>query len=310
MKYLLIIVSLLLVGCLATTKVMHYSVDKQVTKESQYRIDELRAEQQKLEELKREIDERVAQLNKKTESSPPAAARPSPPALSLPPQLPGSLPPRPHMERPNESTGSGQPQSIPQSTPRTQSQITKQTTKSSVDTSSVVSQLYDANIVFAIPDQANVSEEITAQLIIDPLKTLEELQKSITVGPVRSAESIKIAKIVIAKLDAPDFVIISQTDPEQAIAETQSTEWLWTLRPKTAGLHPVNIVVYAEVTVGSKTTKYKLRTFDKQVMIEIKPTQVVASWWQKYWQWVFVTLLIPFGKWLYDKKFGKKEKAT
>lgn len=291
MKILLVILSALLVGCLATTQVRHTSY--QSTEHLDQKLKQIREEQRKLEETERRLQKAIADTEEKIEAAPPrpvyAPAPPPPKATSIP----------------NEPAGSGSPfdeVKLPTLRP---------VIKNLPDRSSVVGQLYEANAVFAIPTTANVKDEIRAQLIIDPVKTLEELKKDVTVGPIKSAEKVSISRIVIAVLEAPDFNILSATAAEQAIAETQSTEWLWTLRPKTAGLHPVNIEVYAEVTVGSKTTKHKIRTFDKQVMVEIKPTQALANWWSKYWQWVFVTLLIPFGKWLYDKKFNKpKEKAT
>lgn len=289
-KLTLIILTVLLVGCLATSQVVYRNAETSVTDLDQ-KLKQIEEERKKLEEIRKEI------MSSTVETAPPKPVyAPSPPpyresgkitAIQIDPTPTGS---------------SGPKEEIPKLKP---------VIKNLPDRSSVVGQLYEANAVFAIPNAANVEDEIRAQLIIDPIKTLEELKKDVTVGPVRSAESIQISRIVIAVLAAPDFHILSATEAEQAIAETQSTEWLWTLRPKTAGLHPVNVEVYAEVTVGPKTTKHKIRTFDKQVMVEIKPVQKLSNWWDKYWQWFFATLLIPFGKWLYDKKFNKsKEKAT
>lgn len=176
------------------------------------------------------------------------------------------------------------------------------------DRSTVVGQLYEANAVFAIPGVANIKEEIRAQLIIDPVKTLEELKGLVTAGPVMAAESIKISRIAVAKLDAPDFHIISSTDAEQAVAEDSPTMWTWTLRPKAGGVYSVNIVVYAEVTIDSKTTKHRIRTFDRQVAVQVTADQAVGEWIGKYWQWITTTLILPFGIWLWKSKTGKKEK--
>lgn len=303
MKLLVVILTVLLVGCFATTTIQRNSAQEDLDK----KIEELKAEQKKLEELEQQVK---IKLNKEVEGvkiervqrpHPAAAPLLSAPSAPPPPLVAGLPEPKPLKV---ESSG-------PKIVYREVLREIEPVKKVEIDRSTVVGQLYDANAVFAIPNNANIKEEIKAQLIIDPLKALEDLKKDATVGPVRAAEKIEISRIVIAKLDAPDFEIVSQTEPEQAIAETKSTEWLWTLRPKTSGMHPVNIVVYAEVTVGPKTTKHRIRTFDKQVMIDITATQMVQQWWIKYWQWLFATLLIPFAKWLYDKKYGKpKEKAT
>lgn len=295
-KIALILLSLLLVGCFATSQIYH--LEKNTKSDDIDKKLQVLAEQEKrLKELQQEFDRKINESRRMSERLEQDKIVARPPILSLPSPLPSVVRTTPPNNS-NEPVGSGNPNITPQ---------VIQKPKINVDHISVADQLYSANAIFAMPNNANIYEEVQAQLIIDPIKTLDELKTQVTAGPIKSAESIKISKIVIAKLEAPDFDIISSTDAEQAIVENEKTEWLWTLRPKTAGLHPVNIVVYAEVTVGSKTTKYRIRTFDKQIMIEITYEQIFLEWWQKYWQWFIVTLLLPFGKWLYDKKYGNKK---
>lgn len=241
------------------------------------KIQELKYQQQQLMNLEKEIEKKIS--------------RPPELYIQMQPLLPRA---QNTTTTKNATVSQMSPAAAPVPTP------VKPVTKSLVDHVSVVSQLYNANAVFAMPGQANITEEIRAQLIIDPVLTLAELEKKINPAQIQSATGIKISRIGIAQLEAPDFDIISATEAEQAIAETQSTEWIWILRPKKSGLHRVNIVLYAEVSVGSKTTKHKIQTFDQQIWVEITPAQTVITWWQEYWQWVIVTLILPLIKWFYD----------
>lgn len=170
----------------------------------------------------------------------------------------------------------------------------------------VSEQLYSASAIFSVPLKANISEDIKAQLIIDPKKSIEELKSSVR-GQMQAAEKIKVSKIVISIIDAPDFIVTNLTPNEQALSDTDKTEWLWTLRPRSPGLHEINLSITAEVMVDSKYSKYHIRTFDKQVMIEITPIQLVGDWWSKYWQWVVSTLILPLLVFVYKKKFTKIE---
>lgn len=305
MKLTLIILTVLLVGCLASTTVK-YEVEKyQVSQDIDKKIEQLKQEQEKLLELQKNIDK---QLNERIRVTPPVAGpRPVPPPVM-------SLPPRFESDRISGAAGSAPPKvasidAIGSGSMPTPAPLPKPILKlkNIPDNLTVAEQLYKANAVFGLPNKANINDEIKAQLIIDPVRTLEEIKKDITVGPVKEAEQIKIAKIVIAKLTAPDFDFISASSTEQAIVEDSKTEWFWVLRPKTSGIHPINLVIEAQVTVGNKTTPHFIRTFDKQVMIEITPVQLISTWWDKYWQWVFVTLLLPFIKWLYNKYTEKKK---
>lgn len=302
MKLALIIITVILVGCFASS-VIKYDVPKsEVSIDIDKKIEQLKQEQEKLKELQKSIDK---QINEKIGILPPTAA-PRPPVMSAPPRFEsgrssaGGVAAAPPKVAPIDPVGAGSPAMIKQP------KLSKPQPKLP-DNYSVAEQLYKANAVFAVPDRANIKEDIKAQLIIDPTKTLEEIKKDITVGLVREAEQIKISKIVIAKLNAPDFEIISSPSIEQAVIEDDKTEWIWGLRPKTPGLHPINLIVEAQVTVGNRMTPHLIRTFDKQVMIEITTAQTITGWWNKYWQWIIATLLIPLGKWLYSQHKSKKD---
>lgn len=265
------------------------------------RLEVLRSEAARMEaesaaRSEREIEMEVrrrAEESRRSEiasvAAPVAVPSPLPPSPVRPP-IAGEIPPikGSPTPRPVNRSGGGQLKQEP-------------------DRLTIVGQLYEANAVFAIPGVANIKDEIRAQLIIDPVKTLEELKGLVTSGPVKAAEQIKVSRIVAAKLDAPDFNIISSTDAEQVIADGLTSEWIWVLKPKAAGKYSVNVVVYAEISVGDKTTKHKIRTFDKQVSVEVTAWQVTSSWWSQYWQWVFATLLIPLAKFLWDKFYNRKK---
>jgi hypothetical protein len=169
----------------------------------------------------------------------------------------------------------------------------------------VTNQLYSATMAFSAPDKANIKENITIQLFVDPSKEVEELANSLTNPGVRRGAKIKISKVIIASLSAPDFTIEKITPEEQAVAQTAPTEWLWTLIPKSTGKNEVKLTITAVVKVDGKEYKYHIKTYEKTIVIEVKPQQVIYDWLAKYWQWLFSTLLLPLGLWLYKR--NKKE---
>lgn len=169
----------------------------------------------------------------------------------------------------------------------------------------VTSQLYSASMAFSVPEKANIKEDITIQLMIDPSKELKELEKSLSEPGRKSSASVKVSQVVIATLTAPDFDVQNVTPEEQAIAQTQRTEWLWTLTPKSIGKNEVKLSITAVVKLDGKDYKYHIKTYEKTILIEIKPQQRLEEWIAKYWQWLFSTLILPLGLWLYKRQ--KKE---
>lgn len=173
------------------------------------------------------------------------------------------------------------------------------------NTDEILKQLKTASMVFIVPDHANIKDTITVQLLIDPSKSLDEIVESVTVNGVKTTKRIQISKIVEATLTAPDFKIDAVTPEQQAITSTQPTEWLWKLTPESAGSHEVSLSVVAIVDVGDKSAMHHIKTYEQNVIVDIKATQMISSWVEKYWQWLFSTLIIPLAVWFYKNKFKK-----
>lgn len=167
-----------------------------------------------------------------------------------------------------------------------------------------------ASMVFNIKNKANIDEDIKVQLLINTTKPVEELRKELSVGGKTTEARIRVSKIIVASLAAPDFAITKITPEEQALSENHTTEWLWKLSPKSVGVHEVEVTVTAVIKVDGSTTSHHIRTYDQIVRIEITPGQVIDRWVEDNWQWAFTTLIIPFGIWAYRRRRVKKVKSA
>lgn len=306
MKKLTLVLCILLAACASAPII---TVEKEIIKPDTTPIDEkieiLKQEQAKLEEIRKNIEKQV------TESKRPRPTYQYPPASGLfgfgmPRPAPPLPAPAPSAKIETEPIGGG---AIIIQKPKT---VIKLNTKpKQTENITVAEQLFKTQVVFAVPSKANVKDEIKAQLIIDPVKTVKELKEAISsTSTVQSADTIEISRIAIARIHAPDFTITFNTSEEQAIAESKQTEWVWGLRPKTPGMHPIRVTLEAEVKVGDKNTKHHMRQFEKQVFIDISTTQTIAHWWNKYWQWVIASLLIPIGKIIYERKYKSQKSVS
>lgn len=167
---------------------------------------------------------------------------------------------------------------------------------------SIVRQLFSASMVFSVPTEVNIEEDAKVQLIIDPSKEVADIEKNITVKGAKTGQTIKISKVIIASISAPNFDVTQVTPEEQVISSDSPTEWLWSLKPKTTGEHSVNVTITAIVSVDGKERKHHIKTFDKTVTVVVKPQQVATSWAEDNWEWLFSTLVIPIGAWAWNKK--------
>lgn len=166
---------------------------------------------------------------------------------------------------------------------------------------SILDQLTLAAIAFSVPDFVNIKEKVSVRLLIDPTVTPEELEKNLPPSGTHNSAKVAISKIVEATVKAPDFEVTNVTPSKQAIAETAPTEWIWDLTPKAAGTYTVFLTVNAIVSVDGNSAERSIKTFEKAVQIKVTPWQVIVNFFVKYWQWIVTALVIPLGKWLWDK---------
>lgn len=166
------------------------------------------------------------------------------------------------------------------------------------------SQLSAADMAFNSPTQMQLGENVDIQLIIDPTKTSEQIKKQITAEGEKVGATIKISKVIVAKLRANDFDILELVNEgKQAVDLNGPTEWLWNIRPKSTGAHKIHLTISAVVEIDGTTKAERLiRTFDHEITVIITPEDQLKSWLKEYWQWLFSTLLLPLGMWLWKKR--------
>jgi hypothetical protein len=167
------------------------------------------------------------------------------------------------------------------------------------------SQLFDATIAFVVPNEANVDDSIKVQLLIDINKTTKELEKELTSTGIVYSDQVKISNLVYTKLTAPDFEISQLTPEIQPISSEEITEWLWNLKPKSTGTFDVYLTINAVVKINGKEKQRQIKTFEKQLTIQITKKQKVERWFQHNWQWAWGAILAPIVGFFFLRK--KKE---
>lgn len=177
------------------------------------------------------------------------------------------------------------------------------TVETKVDT--VTRQLFSAALAFVIPEKANVDDSIKAQLLINPKKDLDSLKGELTKKGTVTAKEVKVSRVVKATIVAPDFDVTNITEEEQILADNESTEWLWSLSPKSSGAHEVNLTVTAVINSNGKESKHHIKSFEKTITINITAEQIIKNRFDENWKWVISTLIIPLLGFLFKDKLKK-----
>lgn len=164
------------------------------------------------------------------------------------------------------------------------------------------------NIVYNVPDTMTYDKvetvilritksnevEIVAQGMKQPEQNI--IVKDIRVSPLMTAELIDPSP------EKANFIIKAINTTEQNIEEQGYTQWEWTVKPVKSGSHSLKLLI--KVRTDNNGLK-DIPVFDKDIYVYAKPLAWGEDFWNKYWQWIISTILLPLIVYVYKKRSGK-----
>lgn len=163
-------------------------------------------------------------------------------------------------------------------------------------------ELQRANLALSIPDKSNITDDVRVELIISIEKNVQQLLSELSEPGRTSGDTLLVSRVVVAHITAPDFDVTPVTPERQALSAIGNTSWLWTLQPKSAGTHKIDVSVTAIVKLDGTDREHHIKTFKKTVEVEIKLSQLLWGWIVKYWQWLASTIVIPLAIWYFKSR--------
>ena len=91
-------------------------------------------------------------------------------------------------------------------------------------------------------------------------------------------------------------------DKSQFVEKDDYTEWVYNICPIRSGDYQLSVVISMV-----KGDNKKDKSYLSNVTVRNNPIVVVESFWEKYWQWLMTTLILPFVIWIFNR-LKKKEK--
>jgi len=170
-----------------------------------------------------------------------------------------------------------------------------------------VTILETGTIAYSIPDTMTYGQVETITLRITKNETVEVITHGIAQPDrILVLENVRVSPLMTAELidPSPDkacFVIKGINTTEQNIEEQGFTQWEWTVKPVKAGSHPLKLLIKVKTQTGTKD----IPVYDQNIYVYSKPMVMVGEFWDKYWQWLFTTILIPIFIFLWKRR--KKE---
>lgn len=168
-------------------------------------------------------------------------------------------------------------------------------------------EMSDGRVVYKIPPQMKIRSTYRVLLRIAKSKSIlciyDSLKGEVRTSEIPVTETMEIKLIDPSPMDNKSFEIVPDNNAVQIVENGDTyTEWSWNVTPIKIGNSNLKIVV-SIIRDGNK----KDIVYEDSVEVEKDiPTQILF-FWNKYWQWIIATFLLPFIIFLYKNRKKKKE---
>jgi len=155
-------------------------------------------------------------------------------------------------------------------------------------------------LVYNIPDTMKLGRMETIVVRINR----DVSDHSISRGVVGIDTTIRVTQTMDVSLVDPSgnsFNIKKNNDGVMLIEHGEYTEWVFDVTPLRSGKNKLNLVISIMIN-GNK----KQQVYSDIIVVKTDTIIVIKTWWDKYWQWCFSTLLLPLFFWLRSKRKSHK----
>ena len=169
-------------------------------------------------------------------------------------------------------------------------------------------------IAYSVPEEMKVAKTYSIKVRISK-KSTSQTKAHLILGSsdainnpslpsVATIEDVKVSGEMSAELraDVGAFDIKALSTPIQNIDNESYTEWEWVVTPKKSGDSPLKLIIRV------KDLNKDIVVFNKNIKIKKNVTVAVGGFFEKYWQWLMTTIIIPIFIYFWNRKKKKRNK--
>jgi len=174
------------------------------------------------------------------------------------------------------------------------------------------------NIAFVAPDTMTLDKSETVYLKLGIAQTIKELKKEIEEqglkGEINAVKGVKIDSQMQAILTGGDDFKVTPITPDTLPVSNQvTTEWKWDVKAMRGGSLKLYLVLNAivEYEDGAGKRPVTIKTFDKYYVVAVPwHENAFFKFFGNNWQWLWTTLIVPVGLWIWNRKRKKTRKVS
>jgi len=158
------------------------------------------------------------------------------------------------------------------------------------------------NVVYKTPDTMQVlcESKVIVRIFKDRMDTssvIEGMGSKVTMVPINVSGKMEVKLVDPSPDSDPTFNIKSVTKTEQNIMDDVWTEWEFTVIPLKPGIKELNLVITIIYDGGKKE-----QVWSDLIKVKSNVPMKVLGFWEKYWQWLFTTIILPVIVYFWKKR--------
>lgn len=165
------------------------------------------------------------------------------------------------------------------------------------------------NIVFNAPESISFAKPQRIELVLSPSLSVAELEAQLQDEAGAEAAHIQVSNRMEAQLTGAGFATVAQSPGLQAISSRQTTRWQWDVTPTQHGRQTLHLVLSAYIDVAGRDAPLVVRTFDRDIEVNITFPQQVSGFARDNWQWLWTTLIVPLAGYFWKRRKDRREIA-
>ena len=163
------------------------------------------------------------------------------------------------------------------------------------------------NIAFNAPATMRYAQPQLVELLLSPALSVADLQARLQQGVSAVSAHVRISNRMEAQVAGRGFTIQALTPDLQAVTSQAITRWKWEVTPTEQGPQTLHFALSAYIDVAGRDVPLVVRTFDREIQVEITLPQLVSGFVHKNWQWLWAAIVVPIAG--YYWKHRKKRRA-
>jgi len=159
-------------------------------------------------------------------------------------------------------------------------------------------------MAYTAPERMEMGSTAAVTVALGGNRTFAELVPILENAGKAEGQLVQVSDRMEARLTGIGFEIIANTPETQLVSTTQPTRWQWEVKARDWGIQKLYLSLNVLLSVNGKDTQKSVRTFQREISIEVTSAAGTWAFLERYWTYVGLILtavIIPLSVYFWKR---------